>query len=506
MALDGMFLNTIVKEIKSAALNSRVEKISQPSREEVVISLRCRGENGSKNESKKLLISANASAPRLHFTTISLENPASPPMFCMLLRKHLNTARLIDVTQNSLDRTINLVFEAVDELGDLTTAKIIIEIMGRHSNVILVNSAGKVVDSLKRITNELSSVRMILPGITYELPPSQNKINLLTCDINEILNKIISLDLNDILKDFSLPLNRYPDPYAVELCKAFGDFYNVDYKNVTAGNGSDELISLIIGAFFTQKDKIVTLDPDFSMYKFYGSIFGIETLIDEKNGNLMIDVDELIEKINHKNIDGLIFSNPCNPTSICINRQDVLKLVENVDALVIVDEAYMDFSDQSILDVYEKYDNLIVLKTCSKAIGLAGIRLGFAVSNQKITQALKAVKSPYNVNAITQKVGECVLKDKKYLENCVADIVKNRNYLYYKICELQKEYDIIEKVYETSTNFVFIKTKQSEHIFKKLLKDSIAIRFMGDYLRINTGSEQENDVLLSCLEKMLKKM
>ncbi|MEG2429381.1 MAG: NFACT family protein, partial [Oscillospiraceae bacterium] len=200
MALDGMFLNTIVKEIKSAALNSRVEKISQPSREEVVISLRCRGENGSKNESKKLLISANASAPRLHFTTISLENPASPPMFCMLLRKHLNTARLIDVTQNSLDRTINLVFEAVDELGDLTTAKIIIEIMGRHSNVILVNSAGKVVDSLKRITNELSSVRMILPGITYELPPSQNKINLLTCDINEILNKIISLDSNDLPK------------------------------------------------------------------------------------------------------------------------------------------------------------------------------------------------------------------------------------------------------------------------------------------------------------------
>lgn len=336
--------------------------------------------------------------------------------------------------------------------------------------------------------------------IPYEPISGDYKIRL---DANE---SYITLNLKDIFKKISIPVNRYPDPYAIDLCKAFGDFYNVDYKNVTAGNGSDELISLIVGAFFTPKDNIITLSPDFSMYKFYGSIFEINTLVEEKDTDLEVDVEKLIEEINDKKIDGIIFSNPCNPTSLCINRQDVLKLVENVKSLVIVDEAYMDFSNQSVLDTYDKYDNLIVLKTCSKAIGLAGIRLGFAVANQKITNALKAVKSPYNVNAITQSVGTYVLKDKKYLAECLSDIIKNRDYLYARFCELQEKYDVIEKIYETTTNFIFIKTQKSEFIFKKLLEDSIAIRLMGDYLRINTGSREENDVLISCFEKILKKL
>lgn len=237
MALDGMFLSTIAREIKTVAINSRVEKISQPSKEEVVITLRCRGENGQKSESKKLLISANASAPRLHFTKISLENPSQPPMFCMLLRKHLNTARLIDVTQNSLDRTINLVFEAVDELGDLTTATIIVEIMGRHSNVILVNSNKKVVDSLKRITNELSSVRMILPGITYELPPSQNKLNLLTCEIGDVLSQILNVNVGDLPKAILQTVEGISPLLAREL--VFNIFNGQNQGQVLTSNLSD---------------------------------------------------------------------------------------------------------------------------------------------------------------------------------------------------------------------------------------------------------------------------
>lgn len=198
MALDGAFLSILAKEIEENVLNARVEKISEPSREEIIISLRYKNETGA--GSKKLLLSANANSPRIHFTQIQLENPASPPMFCMLLRKHLNTGRLVAVRQSGLDRVLALDFEAVNELGDLDTVSVIIEIMGRHSNIILVNSKGKIIDSIKRITNEVSSVRMILPGITYQPPPSQDKLNIFTTDINSIMERFYKTPSTDIAK------------------------------------------------------------------------------------------------------------------------------------------------------------------------------------------------------------------------------------------------------------------------------------------------------------------
>lgn len=174
MALDGIFLASLKREIEETALGSRVDKIYQPSKEEIVIGLRFRG------GSVKLFISASANSPRIHFTKISLENPKTPPMFCMLLRKHLSTAKLVAVRQLGSDRILFLDFETVNELGDLVTMTIAVEIMGRHSNIILVNQDGKIIDAVKRITDEMSSVRCVLPGMAYTLPPAQDKLNFFT--------------------------------------------------------------------------------------------------------------------------------------------------------------------------------------------------------------------------------------------------------------------------------------------------------------------------------------
>ncbi|MDF2566747.1 MAG: hypothetical protein K0R90_203 [Oscillospiraceae bacterium] len=184
MALDGAFLYTIKQEIEQVALGSRVEKIYQPSREEIIIALRWKGGNA------KLLLSAGANSPRIHFTGIPLENPKSPPMFCMLLRKHLNSGKLVEVKQMGLDRTMHLVFESVNELGDLVTVTLAVEIMGRHSNIIVINQDGKIIDSIKRIDNEMSSVRMVLPGMSYTLPPIQHKINLFEASPEEVLKNL----------------------------------------------------------------------------------------------------------------------------------------------------------------------------------------------------------------------------------------------------------------------------------------------------------------------------
>jgi len=194
LALDGIYLSALKTEIEQRVLNARVDKIYQPSKEEIIIALRFRG------GSAKLLISASAGSPRVHFTTVALENPKSPPMFCMLLRKHLSTAKLIAVRQLGMDRVLFLDFETVNELGDLVVLTIAVEIMGRHSNIILVNQEGKIIDAVKRITDEMSSVRSVLPGMRYTLPPGQDKLNLLTSTREEALAAFAKAKNQDFAK------------------------------------------------------------------------------------------------------------------------------------------------------------------------------------------------------------------------------------------------------------------------------------------------------------------
>ncbi|WRS28807.1 NFACT RNA binding domain-containing protein [Oscillospiraceae bacterium MB08-C2-2] len=186
MALDGAFLHGVLHEIKEVALGARVDKIAQPSREEIILHLRWRG------GSSKLLISAAAGSPRIHFTKEAPENPKAPPMFCMLLRKHLGGAKLLDIRQQALDRICFLDFEAVNELGDLVTLTVAVEIMGRHSNIVLINQNGKVLDSIKRVDLETSSVRQVLPGMQYQLPPLQDKISLLDTTGEAAVERILT--------------------------------------------------------------------------------------------------------------------------------------------------------------------------------------------------------------------------------------------------------------------------------------------------------------------------
>lgn len=180
MALDGAFLYAIKKEI-TPLIGSRVEKVHQPSREEIIISLR------SKQGSKKLYISANSGNARVHITSMSVDNPQTPPMFCMLLRKHLGSGKLIAVRQDGLERILNLDFECVNELGDIVTVTIACEIMGRCSNIIAIGADGRVIDSVKRVDEDMSRERLVLPGMRYSLPPRDNRLNFLKATPDEIV-------------------------------------------------------------------------------------------------------------------------------------------------------------------------------------------------------------------------------------------------------------------------------------------------------------------------------
>ncbi|MBR3942206.1 MAG: NFACT family protein [Clostridia bacterium] len=182
MAFDASVIRCLTAELREKLLNARIDKIHQPQKDELVLVLR------AMKDSFKLLLSVNPAASRLHLTEKKAENPSAPPMFCMFLRKHLSGGKITDIFQVDFERIIQFKIESYDELGDLTEKTLVVEIMGKHSNIILLNKDGVVMDSIKRIDISTSSVRQILPGLTYKLPPN-DRLNPLESDFNpEILN------------------------------------------------------------------------------------------------------------------------------------------------------------------------------------------------------------------------------------------------------------------------------------------------------------------------------
>ena len=187
MALDGLFLHCIGQELETAVIGAKVDKVYQPSSEELVLTLRSRDLGAL-----KLLLCARANSPRIHLTKAAFENPATPPMLCMLLRKRLGGATLTGIRQAGFDRILFLDFSATNELGDKETLTVAMEIMAQYSNVILIGPDGKIIDALKRVDLTRSSKRLILPGLAYELPPQQDKLALPEHSVEELVERIRS--------------------------------------------------------------------------------------------------------------------------------------------------------------------------------------------------------------------------------------------------------------------------------------------------------------------------
>lgn len=189
MAFDGLAVSCMVHELNNILANGRVDKVLQPEYDEIILAVRSGGKN------RKLVLSASSSNPRVHLTTVQKENPEKAPMFCMLLRKHLLGGKVVAVTQPDFERVVEIHVESHDELGDVSVKRLIIEVMGRVSNIILVDAAGKVLGSIKHIDFSVSQVRQLIPGMMYEMPPSQGKINPLTATLQDIEDKLLSYSL-----------------------------------------------------------------------------------------------------------------------------------------------------------------------------------------------------------------------------------------------------------------------------------------------------------------------
>jgi histidinol-phosphate aminotransferase len=283
-----------------------------------------------------------------------------------------------------------------------------------------------------------------------------------------------------------------------ELLSAYGEYVGADSQRLVAGDGSDELIALIINTFLCDGGKILICEPDFSMYRFYSEFSGCEIVSYKKKDGMDIDFSELSALAEKEDARLVIISNPCNPTGVMYDRKTVLDFVDSLNAVAVIDEAYMEFApkSESVIADTEKRENLIVLKTVSK-IGLAGLRCGFAVSNKEIISALKKTKSPYNMNTVTQAAVSAAIKEFSAFKENIEKIKDGVRYLYKELKPLEEKLKF--SIRESSANFVFLRFSDkdvAEKIKSNLKSKGISVRNTGSGMRITAGTEKENEALV----------
>ncbi|CCY65869.1 histidinol-phosphate aminotransferase [Prevotella sp. CAG:1124] len=312
----------------------------------------------------------------------------------------------------------------------------------------------------------------------------------------------VFLDANE--NPYNNPLNRYPDPLQRDLKARLAQIKGVAKENIFLGNGSDEAIDLAYRCFTRPgTDNVVAIEPTYGMYKVCADINDIEyrpVLLDQ---DFQIKSDELLKACN-KHTKLIWLCSPNNPTGNNLNRNEIVKTIECFDGLVIVDEAYSDFSQERPLRLeIDKYPNLIVLNTFSKAWGCAAIRLGMAFADKKIIDIFNKVKYPYNVNALTQKNALEALAEPYEVDKWIKIILLERN----RMIDAFKLLPSCEKVYPTDANFFLAKMHDAQTIYDYLKSNGIIVRnrthvsLCDDCLRITIGSKTENNELLAALRQ-----
>jgi len=318
------------------------------------------------------------------------------------------------------------------------------------------------------------------------------------------INEMIFLDANE--NPFENGVNRYPDPQQNNVKDLLSNIKEVSKENILLGNGSDEVLDLIFRAFCEPKeDNIITLPPTYGMYSVLANINAIENRTVLLNNDFQPKVKQILE-VADANSKILFLCSPNNPTGNSFTIASVRELLIKFKGLVVLDEAYIDFSDQkSWLTKLEDFPNLIVTQTLSKAYGLAGIRLGVCYASKEIIEVLNNIKPPYNVNELTQQRAITRLQKMDEIQNEVAQLISERKRLKE---ELECCVSYIEKVYPSEGNFLLLKVDDATKRYNQLIDLGVVIRnrttqpLCENCLRISVGICEENQKLLRALKSL----
>jgi histidinol-phosphate aminotransferase len=298
-------------------------------------------------------------------------------------------------------------------------------------------------------------------------------------------------------------LNRYPDPQQKKLKKSLSNLKNINTENIFIGNGSDEVIDLAFRIFCNPgEDKALTFSPTYGMYDVSADINNIDLVKIPLTDNFQINLKEVTPYLSDKNLKIIFICSPNNPTGNTIKTSDIENILNNFNGIVIIDEAYIDFSSSESWNTkIEQYPNLIVSQTFSKAWGLAAARVGVAYTNKNIISLFNKIKPPYNVSSLNQKAAINSLNNFELFEKNKKLILQEKKLL----SETLKKLDIVKKVYPSDANFILIEVSNADNIYNKLVSKKIIIRnrnkVIDNCLRITIGSPEENKKLINELKK-----
>ena len=315
----------------------------------------------------------------------------------------------------------------------------------------------------------------------------------------------VFLDANE--NSFGSPLeknyNRYPDPMQFKLKSKISTIKGLLVENIFLGNGSDEAIDILFRGFCNPgKDNVILVPPTYGMYEVSANINDVEirkVLLDDK---FQLNTKGISEKVD-ENTKLIFLCSPNNPTGNSLNREDIESVLNNFKGIVVIDEAYIDFSKQkSFISELNKYPNVVLLQTLSKAWGLAALRIGMAFASQQIINVFNKIKPPYNISDASQQLALAALDNIEQVNNWIKEIVCERE----KILKLLSEFSFVKKIYPSDANFILLKTTDPKNIYNFLLKNGIVVRDRSKVtlcegcLRITIGKREENKLLIETLK------
>ncbi|MDP4905460.1 MAG: histidinol-phosphate transaminase [Algoriphagus sp.] len=303
----------------------------------------------------------------------------------------------------------------------------------------------------------------------------------------------------------SQDFNRYPDPYQTALKQEISKIKGANPAQIFLGNGSDEAIDLLFRAFCNPgQDNVILLPPTYGMYGVSAAINGVEVRNVPLTPDFQLQPEKILSAVNaHSKI--LFLCSPNNPSGNAVKREDILFLLENFPGIVVVDEAYIDFSEgASLLTVLDQHPNLLVMQTLSKAWGLASLRLGMAFASPELIRVLNQIKPPYNISGLTQETVLSALQNKGKVDEFIQLILEERKFL-------QKELErlpYILRVHNSDANFLLVQFEHPNQVYEDLVKEKIIVRNRSSVLhcagclRITVGTREESIALLQALEKV----
>jgi histidinol-phosphate aminotransferase len=310
----------------------------------------------------------------------------------------------------------------------------------------------------------------------------------------------VFLDANE--NPYNAPFNRYPDPRQLQLKRQIGLLKAISVDHIFLGNGSDEPIDLLFRAFCEPgTDNVVSISPTYGMYRVAADINNINCREVLLENDFSLKAEKILSATD-SNTRLIFLCSPNNPTGNALDREEIISVIENFSGLVILDEAYIDFCpDKSMLAQIEKFQNLVILQTLSKAWGLAGIRLGMAFASAEIVGILSKIKYPYNINLLTQEKALEMLQSAEQKNNWVETILQQKE----KLEEELSRIPAVVKIYPSDANFILVKTTAAKKIYDALVGRQIIVRdrskvaLCGESLRITVGTAEENRLLTDAL-------